>query len=75
LFEESPTLFGSLSHVFQVLDSAYDESSGQGMPMAQYNHIAEHLTKPLLEVLDAESAGSEKLLHKLDNLHTALNSL
>ena len=75
LFQESPALYGSLTYVFKSLESAWDESSGQVIPGSRYNHITQHLTQPLLDALDAESAGPAKLLDKLNILHAALDSM
>src|SRR5438876_365472 len=71
-FHKSPTLYGTLIHVFQSLVAEHDEFSGQGLPTNRYDRIMQQLKQPLLDALGAESAGPHQLLDKLNALHSAL---
>jgi hypothetical protein len=62
-FDQSPALYGTLIYIFESLDHE------QGLPLARYDQIVQHLTQPLLDALDAESGPPIDLLAKLNRLH------
>jgi hypothetical protein len=71
-FLQNPVLYGTLIFVFQTLQ---DELGEQGLPTTRYDDVVQHMTQPLLDVIDADGAPPHQLLDKLNTLHVALFAL
>jgi hypothetical protein len=71
-FESMPALYGTLAWMFSVLA---DEDDEHGTITRRYNTITQALHRPLLSLLNAESASAAIILERLNDVWRAFHEL
>lgn len=72
LFDQNPSLYGTLAFIFQDLADEYGE---QGIALERYQAISDSIRQPILNLLDAEGKSCEAFLVCLNEVLTAFKNL
>ena len=72
LFDPNPSLYGTLSFIFQDLADEYGE---QGIALERYQAISDSIRQPILNLLDAEGKSCEAFLGCLNVVLTSFKNL
>ena len=72
LFDQKPSLYGTLAFIFQDLAEEYEN---QAIPMERYRKILDSMRQPILDLLAAEGKSPEAFLACLDEVLKSFRSL